>query len=67
MDLREQAINAIANYMHDELFKAIPVNMLGFIRDSAEQLVQGCDRAIAATIEESKKMKLVSPTGEYSG
>ena len=50
-DLREQAINAIANYMHHELYEAIPVNMLPHIKDSVEGLMQGCDRAIAATIK----------------
>ena len=49
-DLREQAIRAIANYMHDRLYDEVaPVNMLPWLREQAESIVDMCDRAIANT------------------
>lgn len=60
-DLREMAINAIANYMHHKLYDAgMTVNMLPFLRTSAEDLLTGCDRACEATIKMGKEKGLVA-------
>ena len=49
-DLREQAIRAISNYMHDGLFDITgDTKMFSFIREQAEILVGACDNAISAT------------------
>lgn len=49
-DLRKVAVEAIANYMHHELFEITKsTEMLPWLRNSASELMDGCDRAIAAT------------------
>ena len=59
-NLREQAINAIANYMHHQLFDAgLQENMLVWLRDSASNLMEGCDKAISKTIEYCKQKGII--------
>ncbi len=59
-DLRDAAINAIANYMHYELYeKGVPENMLPFMKIQAELLMTGCDNAIEKTIARGKEIGLI--------
>lgn len=49
-DLRESAVRAITNYMHHELFALTQsTNMLPFMREQANALLDGIDRAIDST------------------
>lgn len=57
--LRKDAVNAIANYMHHELFEVVPVNVLPWIKEQAEQIVSMCDNAIENTKIEGKKKGLI--------
>lgn len=57
-ELRRQAVLAISNYMHHELFELTgPVagKMLPWMTDQAGELMAGVDRAIANTRLEGKK------------
>jgi hypothetical protein len=47
-DLREEAANAIANYMHHELFEITgDTKMLPWLREQGDQFMQMIDRSIA--------------------
>ena len=49
-DLREQAIRAISNYMHNELFEITgDTKMLPFLKNQAENIINICDKAINQT------------------
>lgn len=58
-DLRQQAANAIANYMHHELYDDIPVNMLPWLKEQGDIIMGMCDRAIAATKTEGQRRGLI--------
>lgn len=54
-DLRKVAVEAVANYLHHSLFNVVPVNMMGWIRGQSEEIIDICDRAIAAFKAEGKR------------
>ncbi|MFA7278786.1 MAG: hypothetical protein WC100_01715 [Sterolibacterium sp.] len=54
-DLKDQAIEAVANYMHHRFFdEGIRVNMLQFLREQAESLIDITDKAVEATVTRAK-------------
>lgn len=61
-DLRRAATESIAAYMHHKLSDDAPglhdVRMMPFLKDQADALMKGCDRAIAKVVEIAKRDKL---------
>jgi len=50
LDLRHEAANAIANYMHHELFEITgDTRMLPWLKKQGEEFMTMIDRAISAT------------------
>ena len=58
-DLRKQAVEAVANYMHHRLFDVIPTNMLPWVRTQADTIVSFCDTAIEHTKVEGKRRGVI--------
>jgi hypothetical protein len=61
-DLRNAAVQAIAAYMQHRFYDDAPGIMKGmtpFLKDQASALMDGCDRAIIATIDIGKEKGLI--------